>query len=296
MPDRDWWKDPVIAVAAASIFMLVAAYAVGVVLWQYTKIHEVYSTYQHNADEDRRDAAEKAAQACKDREVATLSSCIADEIEAHWRQQATNQDLQAQQDMANWALWMFITSSVTVFVTAIGVYFVWRTLEETRAAVSVATDGNKAAQLAAELTLKSVEIAEHAERAWVFAGASMQYNPSDSGPVYAVSVLVRGANCGKTPGIVGNLCVVISDTAPEGDVAVYDGAFITHVDSVLASGADNILYEFVTAPEAKFCYGYIEYRDVLRKPHTSRFCVAFIRNRGKTIAVSCGPPAYNDWD
>ena len=296
MPDSNRRGDFVLTIAAIGALIALCVCAAGIVLNEYAKVQQGYASYQRNAADDRREAAEKAAQACKDSEVTALGSCIAEQFEAHAREQPTNQDLQAQQDMAFWALWMFVASCGTILITSIGVYFVWKTLEETRAAVGAATDGNKAAQLAAELTLKSVEIAEHAERAWVFAGVTLKYDPGPLGPVYAVSILVGGANFGKTPGIIGNLCVVISDTAPEGDVAVYDGAFITHIDSVLASGVENTLYEFVTTPEARFCYGYIEYIVVLRKPHTSRFCIALIRNRGKTIAVSCGPPAYNDWD
>lgn len=48
------------------------------------------------------------------------------------RTQRENRNLQAQEDMALWAMWMFIATILTVVVAAIGILYVRRTLLETR--------------------------------------------------------------------------------------------------------------------------------------------------------------------
>jgi hypothetical protein len=58
-------------------------------------------------------------------------------------------DLKAQEDMANWAFWMLIASTVGSLLTIVGLVFVWKTLHHTRRAADSAgdsvTDSRKAA-------------------------------------------------------------------------------------------------------------------------------------------------------
>ncbi|MZQ90598.1 hypothetical protein GVY41_17230 [Frigidibacter albus] len=58
--------------------------------------------------------------------------CIAQAISAEREQQRAEQDLDAQQQMAEWARWMLIATVIMAAVTGFGVVFVWQTLKATQ--------------------------------------------------------------------------------------------------------------------------------------------------------------------
>lgn len=146
MPDSNRRVDTVSTIFAIGALVALCVCAVGIVLNEYAKVQEGYASYQRNADDDRREAIEKTAHACKDRELTALRLCIADQFATYSGQQSANQDLQAQQDMAFWSMWMVVASGITILVTGIGVYLVWQTLEETRQAVVDTSRMTKAAE------------------------------------------------------------------------------------------------------------------------------------------------------
>ena len=71
--------------------------------------------------------------------------CISNQLAAYEASKPADEDLRAQQDMALWALWMFIASCFTVLVTGVGIYYVREMLEASRSA-------NRAAVRAVEVT------------------------------------------------------------------------------------------------------------------------------------------------
>ena len=66
-----------------------------------------------------------------------------------WR---SERNLEAQRDMAEWAFLMIVVSGLSVLVTGVGVVYVARTLEATRAAVKEAADGTAAAKAMVDLS------------------------------------------------------------------------------------------------------------------------------------------------
>jgi len=60
------------------------------------------------------------------------ADCIGDAISNTRDQQRAEEDLDAQQEMAEWARWMLISTVVMAFITALGVVFVWQTLKATQ--------------------------------------------------------------------------------------------------------------------------------------------------------------------
>lgn len=101
-------------------------------------------------------------------------------------------DLQAQQDMAFYALLMFIATAATVILTGLGLYFIKRTLDATLRAVE---DTGKATQA----MLRQTEIAEEARRPWVHITLK-QFTPITVGPdSLTCDVLLEIGNVGPTP-------------------------------------------------------------------------------------------------
>ncbi len=63
---------------------------------------------------------------------AAQAECIGEAVSSTREHQRAEEDLDAQQQMAEWARWMLISTIVMAFVTALGVVFVWQTLKATQ--------------------------------------------------------------------------------------------------------------------------------------------------------------------
>lgn len=195
MSKRSWVGDHAPALITATVLVFMVACATGIILSEYAKVHQVYAAYQKNAEDDRKQAAAEAAETCMGRD--DLRLCIAEKLEAHYRDQATNQDLQAQQDMAFWAAALFVSSTV---LTTAGLLLIWRTLLHTRdaaihagRAVDEAKNATKAAQDAIVVTQ---DLGEAQVRAYLSAKTvQVAYDAPNSSLIFGCSV----SNHGQSP-------------------------------------------------------------------------------------------------
>jgi hypothetical protein len=133
MPDSDRSKrDQTVAGAFCAIALL------GTVFLAYN-IGSSQGTHQGAQQEAARQYSQNAYQdalrACAGGEEAAAIECIREAVISSEEQSNSRQDLQAQQDMADWAFWMLIATCFTLGVTALGVWFVKRTLDATLQAV-----------------------------------------------------------------------------------------------------------------------------------------------------------------
>lgn len=91
--------------------------------------------------------------------VAESNARLGGHLEAANREtQRAEADLKAQQEMARWALGMFIASSVSVVIGAVGVALIYITFQQTRVAATAAREGVKdlRAQTRAHLRIENV--------------------------------------------------------------------------------------------------------------------------------------------
>ncbi|MBE0453638.1 MAG: hypothetical protein IBX58_08160 [Roseovarius sp.] len=92
------------------------------------------------------------------------AECIRRVIEATNESQRAEKDLIAQTEMALWAFWMLIVTTVVAIITGFGVFYVWQTLRATREMVQdtrrMAIDAREIgeAQVRAYLSIESVII------------------------------------------------------------------------------------------------------------------------------------------
>jgi hypothetical protein len=130
----------------------------------YAELHRSYSTYQATAEHDRRATADEISRSCFKSDFTEFSECIAQKIKTYYQQQATNQDLQAQQDMAFWAKALFILGIGQAVLTGLGLLYVWYNLQISREGVKTALQANEVnrevgeAQARAYLTVTKTEI------------------------------------------------------------------------------------------------------------------------------------------
>ena len=146
MSDRNWVNDLTFGCLAVAVFAVIATLCAKIIILDYAEIHQVYASYQDNADEDKREAQERIERVCVNRSPADATRCVSDELHAYYSKQATQADLQAQKDMAIWAKYMFFASLVGIPIAILGLFYVRRTLHEARLTTAAALEGAEIAR------------------------------------------------------------------------------------------------------------------------------------------------------
>jgi hypothetical protein len=97
---------------------------------------------------------ERIGRLCPAPKAPGFYSCAAQQVAAARDQQRAEQDLNAQNRMADWAFWMMLISLITTGVSATALWFVKGTLDATREAVEEARKATRAAELTVVETRK----------------------------------------------------------------------------------------------------------------------------------------------
>ena len=95
-------------------------------------IGENAGEYQAKSSTYARHAKQEIGNTCAGLNGVAQTECIRNIIEATNQHKRSEGDLIAQRNMSRWALWMLIATALMAIVTAVGVYFVWQTLRDTR--------------------------------------------------------------------------------------------------------------------------------------------------------------------
>lgn len=136
----NWRKELEFGLIVAVCALLIILPISGLLLSEYAEVHRANAAYQQNAEHDRSAASEVISKTCFNADFAIFSKCITEKIAAYYHQQSTNQDLQAQQDMAYWAKTIFFLGIAQLAFSGFGIYFIWRSLELNRDAVTIARE------------------------------------------------------------------------------------------------------------------------------------------------------------
>lgn len=166
---------------------------------------------QHHA-EQRQSAAEYQSRASEEETARVCVSipgrrgaeaCATEPPQADPDAKYTDTDLQAQQEMAEWALAMFIASAVTTVFTAFGVYLLWLTLVATRETLREAENTTLAAvraNITAEKTLKVTRTIGMAQVRGYPSVQSVAIRIAPEGDVlHDIHFAIRISNSGNSP-------------------------------------------------------------------------------------------------
>jgi hypothetical protein len=135
----------------------------------------------------------------------------ADQRRSDAAEQREISDLQAQQQMAWWTLWIFVATATAVVLTGIGVLLIWRTLYHTRRAADftkgMLTEAEKttaAAMRATEAAERQIDVSRAAmiaeQRAWMkISEIRWTSGLKRVNGAFSISFLVKAKNIGKTP-------------------------------------------------------------------------------------------------
>lgn len=249
---------------------------------------------QVSAREHYENTKQDNLRACVGREGPAAVECVSEAIEAAQEQSDSRQDLYAQRDMSRWAFWLLILTGITVAITAVGVWFVKRTLEATLEAVEDTGKATKA-------MTRQNELMEAAQRPYVVVECGKSPTTADERG-HIMPVEYRYANFGGTPAQIiwqAHRVVVLEEPnrLPEPLVPggrgrkVPDGELIAPQTRTEFNAAGPIL--FVT-PEGKiagpgplrgiykkptFFHGFMIYADMEGRCYIRGFCFTYENGR-----------------
>jgi hypothetical protein len=144
-------------------------------------------------------------------------------------------------------------------------------------------------------TIRSGErLSRNSERAFIFGTPGIDFEKTDAGNGN-IFVRVMLQNTGRTPGTVKVIYGEVSKNVEPFGVPVYakgsgrvaNGMLPTTTDPVRAP----VTFE-CPADDDFYFFGYVEYDDIFRRPHTSRFCSKIFLDRSGIEAA--GNDAFND--
>lgn len=167
-------------------------------------------------------------------------------------------------------------------------YFLWGTLRATASAAQAAID-------AAALSSKH-------ERAYMFAGPAEVGDKGEGGVIIdysqsTVIIKIEVENSGRTVGILKKIRLGFSIELPTLQMAAYEGNGFRDInfDLAIKAGIKRVLtaVQSPLPPITTFVIGYIEYIDIFKDQHFSRFC---IRVEPDGSFYPDGPPSWNDWN
>jgi hypothetical protein len=195
-------------------------------------------------------AAEQIERACASRSGLPLRECIREQVEANRGDQRSEQDLSAQQEMADWAFWMMVVSAVTMVLTAIALWFVRGTLEATREAVKDTSEATEAMR-------QANQIAAAAQRPWLTFSAKLAKaaGVNEKGLKLTFDVVIK--NVGSSPAISCHLNGKMFNTLRGGDgVETYTVKADTFIAEHAQETAAADKAGFIVAPNEEITKNY----------------------------------------
>jgi hypothetical protein len=201
MSDSNWGVRFAVIGSLLAIAVIVAGlWAMTFAMGKSEGFHEAEAqnyAAQYPADTDERISN------CPTDSVTAFRECVEEAVSDARDAQLSESDLNAQREMAEWAKWLTIISLVTLFVSALGLWALLRTIQQGRDGLMRAHEAN--------------EIARNAQRPWlsikdisVRVGAIQKTKEDEmwpdyqgEGPEYQIDLVVKVtvANTGSEPAL-----------------------------------------------------------------------------------------------
>jgi hypothetical protein len=173
-------------------------------------------------------------------------------------------------------------------------------MQETAAAQSADTKASiAAATKSAEAAQKSADHIPVVERAYIFVTPTQPKILYDAGKSFAM-VQLSVSNHGRTPGIIKTIYGEFAQYPPPGNIPLYENSEPSPGDYALAAGETETLPEVFRDSflDPQFFWGYIEYIDIFKVTHTSRFCALIMPANvpGGGRLQMAGTDPWRDWN
>ena len=264
------WSGKYAAIACYALLLVLVAW----LSWDISaKITEIRLGRVQTASLHIEYAQDRIRQTCINEDPATLLDCVTVEVMAAQDNGRAESDLDAQQAMALWAKLMTLASVLGLGVTTIGVYLVWGTLDQTRAATSAAQDAVSVTR----------EIGQAQTRAYVSINHSAVFESIRSQQSHVMGMEI--VNSGQTPAydvsFAASLFVERADFIPDESFWIQHDFDKNGQNSHLPNGspirvAGDIFLEHLVAMNIHaghhtiFAACHLTYTDVFKQKHTTR--------------------------
>ena len=225
--------------------------------------------------------------ACRGSDPASVRQCVAEQIQAARESQRAEYDLSAQQSMSDWAAVMAALTLATFIATAIGVWFVKRTLDATLEAVE---DTSNATQLMRDANLIARQANERSLRAYI-ALDKIDIEPQVvEGETRFYSIIVNWKNYGSTPALAVKSHVSLlhwhgsklppwfpffdipSLWGPSDQPANFFSPGQTIEERIVNGFSSTHTYQIKRGWRRVFVWGWVEYQDIFGKSHRTSYC------------------------
>ena len=259
MSFRDWLSHPPIGVGIAVAALLALA---------------GLNNHYYDTGRAERPATYEQRQTQPITAAGTLTQGPSTESNAARQEERAERDLQAQEQMAKWAFWLFI-------ITCLGVVLLAATLHETW----------KAGQSAAEIftqTKRQADLAEQSykrlERPYLFIEFATTSRLREVAPEGTASLKYTFVNYGKLPAVLRSIAILLQDNptlplrvplaiddrtygviAPGGKAPKIREVFVTN-------GTPGRRYDNIDAKQL-ILHGYVAYEDPTGAYHHDSFCM-----------------------
>lgn len=175
------------------ILAAIAGLAVGYPISQHASAQPGTAQDQAEPQEEAAPAASNTVEDSLTRIARAMEAAQADPASQR-EEQRSEADLQAQRDMAKWAMWMFFAALLTWFVTSIGTFLIWRQVRLTREAVKDTGEATVAMQEANQIADRT---AYRQLRPYLWVAKSWIEMQSNDEPM----ALLELKNYGQTPAL-----------------------------------------------------------------------------------------------
>ncbi|WP_321505302.1 hypothetical protein [Breoghania sp.] len=288
-----WWElSRFVLWLIISISAIVILLSILLGTWEwYIGNREIAYNYQQRAEDDRKRAAQEIADRC----AITLASpeafrmCLINEIWAYRKKALSNQDLEAQQEMARWTAIMGVVGIVSIPLSVLGLIALWLSLRQTRRAISTDREVGHA-QVRAYVSLEPARITEISPGK-VLSGKFEIKNTGQS-PAhqmkYIARIFVENAGFSESE---ADIVAAIPDDRKLGAFIPANGSMEGEAESDILS-EDDIKSAMKTGDKKLFLVCIVTYFDVFGvergyPERKTRLC-AFLEQKGNIVHRSDG--------
>jgi len=169
---RGYWDNRPKNLIALTFGVFLIIFLLGMIFYSGHMTGYIGGHKDYNSTQYATHAEKEISETCLLLKPVAKAKCIREVVEATQENERSERDIVAQESMSLWALWMAVISGITGFVTLVGIFYIRKTLIETR-----------------QISLNETRAYVHAEDADLHWGQSME-NPK---------IHIKIKNCGATP-------------------------------------------------------------------------------------------------
>ncbi len=280
-----WWDiNRVILSVTVQIIAIYLLAGLGLSIWSgYNAKLETYHQEKQRAQAEHHQASRNISSECavSNAPPGFVAECLAAHVEAYERRRNTNQDLQAQQDMAYWALLMFGASAAGLLVSVGGLILLLRSLRQTETAISTDREVGHA-QVRAYLTIDPGM--PDAIKPGHMPVVEIKIKNTGQSPAYFVKYIatIRVETHPLSPGNEWYIFPASEQTETVGMTLPSQGDFAARAEGAEALTAEDIQSAMNGADKRIYLACIVYYKDVFREQRITRFC-AYLDDSGKTL-------------